>query len=424
MGRSRQPVRDHEASSCSSPEHNHAQPAEPEYSVVLHGGYGYGNLGDDLLMVSLYNLLLHGDGGRTIGITVPCDVDYIPRLVPEARVIRRDIPVHVGATSYIYGGGTQWYSFPGLCDQSPNATPAECTPPAEQGRLLAACRVARRFAGRARRRLRGGMHTPRHDEVPQFGVAYGQALAVGVGIGPFLVGGEDEVRDTLRGCEWVAVRDAASLQYCRQWGLDQAYLGADVCFIHELWTSANVSHLNAMRGARDVLVVVRDWQHSREGWAYMESLPYAVRLLRRDGVRVTYCAFSKLREGDYVRRLVESGEDVLVWNPDGPESPESFALRLSQFSLVVSARYHGVVIASVLGVPSVAVEVEPKLALVSEALADGCQLWPQPFDPVLLKRLVTAGLREADRRRDVLGRAVADQRRMGLKMIDRLKERL
>ena len=67
-----------------------------------------------------------------------------------------------------------------------------------------------------------------------------------------------------------------------------------------------------------------------------------------------------------------------MWNPYR-DRIESFLGFLSSYDLFVTARYHGAIFASILRKPVVAIEIENKLALVSELLKVGSRLWAYPF---------------------------------------------
>ena len=81
--------------------------------MLVNGGYGLGNLGDDALMVAFLNSLT-AISNREIGITYSGNADtYLSRMVPDVRLIQREAAFNYPATYYIYGGGTIWHSFPG-----------------------------------------------------------------------------------------------------------------------------------------------------------------------------------------------------------------------------------------------------------------------------------------------------------------------
>ena len=114
-------------------------------------------------------------------------------------------------------------------------------------------------------------------------------------------------------------------------------------------------------------VIVRDWGHNHEGNSYTEPLFRTIDSLRREGKTVEFISFSATSDGEWIKRLKDRNEFITVWNPES-ESISSFLGFLSKYDLFITARYHGAVFASILRKPTVAIEIEKKLALVSDLL--------------------------------------------------------
>lgn len=386
---------------------------DTRFDVLLYGGYGYGNFGDDALMVAAYNVLRGFLPERDIGISYAGKGDYLSGLVPQARTVRRDIQGKATATLLVYGGGTQWYSFPG---RPPVRTPYT------QLRLL---------AGETRQALWKAVTGAKSTAVaPPPGPLRGDltivaetAAALGVGLGPFLCGGTDKAVRQLSPCRFVAVRDAASVEHCEALGLRNVRLGTDLCFLHEYWHGKDLPG-RRVEGSmpKRVCVMVRDWPHTREGGAYVGPLMQAVRTLRKGGRDVTYCAFSDDCDRDMLGLLGQMNEDVLVWNPRRFSSLAEFAARLASFDLVVSTRYHGLVVSSVLGIPGIAIEVEPKLTQAAKSLSCGYDLWPQPFDPKALVDAVDRAFRSLAQRQAQVVEGVRKNRTVALHMVEAFKD--
>jgi len=80
-----------------------------------------------------------------------------------------------------------------------------------------------------------------------------------------------------------------------------------------------------------------------------------------------------------VSLLHEKHEDILCWDPY-TMTLDDFTRRLSEYDLLIAARAHGVIIGAALGIPSIAIVIEPKLRLVCERLTGGTEMWCPPFD--------------------------------------------
>ena len=59
---------------------------------------------------------------------------------------------------------------------------------------------------------------------------------------------------------------------------------------------------------------------------------------------------------------------------------ENFYIRLSQFDLVITARFHGAVFASMMNIPFITIEVEQKLRMIAENYSGGAYVWTSKFD--------------------------------------------
>ena len=388
--------------------------SDNRFDVLLYGGYGYGNFGDDALMVAAYSVLRGLLPQRDIGISYAGKGDYLSGLVPRAKTVRRDAPGEITASLLIYGGGTQWYSFPG---RPPARTPYK--------RLRGLAGEAKRALLRAvaGAKARPAVPVPPAPFLGDLAIVADTAAALGVGLGPFMCGGTDKAIRQLSPCRFVAVRDAASLDHCEALGLRNVRLGTDLCFLSEHWCGSDLPGRQAERqSTRRICVIVRDWPHSKEGSAYLGPLVRAVRALRKGGMAITYCAFSDDCDRESLGLLAKMNEDVLVWNPRRFGSLTEFAARLATFDLVVSARYHGLVVSSVLGIPGIAIEVEPKLAQAAKSLSCGYDLWPQPFDPKMLADAVDQAFRSLAQRQSQVADGVRKNRSLALDMVEAFRD--
>jgi polysaccharide pyruvyl transferase WcaK-like protein len=322
--------------------------------IVLRGNYGAANLGDDALAVAACHVV-----GRRFpldAIALTCrDSSYIDLLVPGVVPVDRAF-AGARAELLVFGGGTQFYSFP-------LTARGRRVPPSGSGAWLAW--QASRIREWCSRRLPGQANH------------FGHACALGVGVGPFVPGSSKEraARRALRSMEFVAVRDAVSLAQCESWNVRSPLLRTDLCFLPGLWARRDAPAPDA--GSKSIGVVVRDWPHDTVGSQYMAPLRSAVRALRADGLNVTYILFST-DDVEWRRTLSGDGEDVLSWDPR-TSTIEAFLSRLAAFDALISARYHGVVFATLLAKPVICIEIEQKLRAAATALADNCVLWPQPF---------------------------------------------
>jgi polysaccharide pyruvyl transferase WcaK-like protein len=339
---------------------------------ALIGGYGHGNLGDDALMLANVAVLSEriGKGDITVFIRQPApEHEYTRRWLPNCNVQSIEQGEKICCENVIYGGGTMFRSFPGirkniLWRAKELAEKCVANPSGAVWRVL-------------RKKLSAGSY-PKISAEHSFGL--------GIGIGPFMNNGSkiQQAKRAFQHCEYLSVRDSCSRYLCKRWNIDSAVLRADLCFCPELWGRTKKRTIDC-RKLRNIGVIVRQWRHTKEGASCKHPLMEAVSQLRKDGCKVKYIFFQE--EPSWDAELSGMEEDVLAYSPH-ESSVNEFVESLEQFDLIITARAHGAIFAATLGIPSICIEIEPKLRYICEAFGDAGKLWQQPFDKSQLLSLV------------------------------------
>ncbi len=325
-------------------------------TVAIKGGYGLGNFGDDALMVAAYEIAKRVFGSQSI-VLLCHDASYIQRLIPGAKVVSISV-----ADILLYGGGTQFYSF-----QLSKA-----------GRIGPFSKIVRNL--KKPDHLVQKMYHKLRQALVHLEFSPKQ-VAIGIGLGPFVENSHElsRAKKLFTRMDFVTTRDIYSYNLCKTWGTNNLSLCSDLCYLPDLWKAclSNCS-TGTTSSIKKVGVIVRDWPHSYEGQIYAAPLFKVVSELRRGGKKVGFICFSKRNDSGWIKRLEDKHEYVTVWNPER-DSISSFLGLLSGYDVFITARYHGAVFASIIAKPTVCIEIEQKLALVSELLGDGARLWTYPF---------------------------------------------
>jgi len=367
------------------------------YDIILYGGYGLGNFGDDILMVSFLNSLHQVAPQSTMAISVVVDNrDYLANFAKGIDILDRNLSARVHCKALIYGGGTQWYSFP-------NTT---ADPHNDEFRPVEAIK----------RIVKAGRQTTRRETPERQQLIAESQLALGIGIGPFLAGNQKKTLRELRKCDYIGVRDPKSLEWCNDHNLKQTRLRADICYADEYWKSSAVQKAYRNNAPR-IGIVARDWNHTDEGSRYLPALIEAGKELTRRGYEVRYLIFSKLRELQTMALLDAAKDNYAVWEPKELSDIDEFLGQMAACDLIISARYHGIVAAATLGIPTIAIELEQKLSLVSRLLAPGCVLWNQPFSRDQLLEQVETALVEKDIRAEAMAANALLQKKLAAQLI-------
>jgi len=357
----------------------------PETIAAIEGGYGYANLGDDVLMLSAVSCLLQRFSLDQISIPIVPGGEYVTQWLPECRVLLRNQQCRT--QHLLYGGGTLFFSF------STNSC-----------KLIKRAAHAVRLIRNPLRLYHRLLHGPQKPIMPLFKAE--NCYALGIGLGPFEnVEKEEIAKNSLKDCEYIAVRDTESAAVCRSWGIHHVVQGADLCFASRLWTMGHALQPELHEHVRRIGFVVRDWKHTSASRILSRNIPIAVDLMAKLGFKITYILFQN--DNEWKNKLKGGQWPVLAYDP-WSETPVEFCKRMCDCDLIISSRAHGAMLASLLGIPSICVGIEPKLQLLSEILGMTA-LWSAPFDPLELIELVKKDAEDIKRKSREIRYVVARQ---------------
>jgi hypothetical protein len=330
------------------------------------------------------------------------DASYVRRILPGIKVAAKmDKRSRESADIRLYGGGTQFFSYPLTAPK----------PLWSWSTVVRNLKHPARIPANLLRKIREiGYHTNRAQKL----------AAIGVGVGPFIENSWwlEQTRELFRRMEYVAVRDIQSYRLCRAWGCKNLSLRSDLCYLPGLWQALEADSCRRGNGGlQRIGVIVRDWHDTHEGDSYAEPLFRAADALRCGGKRVDFISFSATFDVQWNRRLNDRHESLIAWDPER-ENISAFLEFLSSYDLFITARYHGAVFASLLRKPTVVIEIDNKLALVSELLGDGARLWAYPFDVDQCLEGVAELERNYARSVECLDEVVETQARLATKMVD------
>ena len=326
-------------------------------SIIIRGGYGYSNFGDDALLYVLFRFLKENLPDASISLACPA-AQYIENLLGQ--------PVTFSTTEskcdfFILGGGTQFYWFPFDGKQSSLSK-----------RILTEIKSPQVLFGKIQNRLLKTRPNFKHSNPNAE-----RQIALGIGIGPFSANKEAETqaRSMLSQFDHVVVRDIKSISYCDSWNFHQHSLGADICYFPDFYKIEETANT---RAPNNVAVVLRDWEHTVEGNKYCEQIELAVKQMRQNGLTVTYVLFAEAQDRYWKSWLGKRNETPLVWQP-GKETVSSFMENLNTFDFFVTARYHAAVFGAILNKPAICINIDEKLKLASQLLIPDLPIWNPPF---------------------------------------------
>lgn len=372
--------------------------------LKLIGAFGERNFGDDLLLDAAARLIAGALPVRRLGVaaTVPQQSGYIRRIVPGAHIVARVRPLPARWDAEIFAGGNQFYSFP-----------------AGRGDVGAGGTLARM---RARLRDEGAAHFLARHALRRL-LPAPRGFAVGIGIGPFEHGNEAASRRVVAGLERIWIRDERSKADLMRWGLDNYSEGADLCFASGALRVPARAAADDTRAPRRIGVVMRGWDYRTAGARYEETLIALVGQLRAGGCEVSLFAFCEPADRAVIEGLRRCGEAIAVWDPETMTVADYLSC-LKDCELLLSTRFHGVVVAALLGVPVIGLALDPKVRGLCARLGLGDFVWDGVFDPEKLRALLRDAAEQRGAMRARMAQAVRIERLRADAMLAEVIEQL
>ncbi|MBB1389975.1 polysaccharide pyruvyl transferase family protein, partial [Shewanella sp. SG44-6] len=298
-------------------------------NIVIEGAYGESNFGDDALLKVIYRELKDFLELKNYEVTICSKMTSLKYpvvdLCDEKVVTPKNNIDWTKVDSVIYGGGTQFYSFEN-----------------EKSKLS----IIKHYLTNPKELYSRLTRRQNESELEKH--------FVGVGIGPFE--GKNKIEDfeyVLSDNKSLFVRDLVSYSYAEKLKLNNVKLYTDICFLE------NYSHLHRTRKfTKKVAIILRDWNHNSNN-VRPQDLEHVVSQLLEKNIEVEYVLFGhdiqleqelKARDLDYI------SYDLNL------SSFDDFIKNLASYDLIVTSRYHGLIYGLLLGIPSIVINIEPKLS--------------------------------------------------------------
>lgn len=311
--------------------------------IKVSGAYGATNFGDDLLMCLFEKYLIYNIQNVDINFVGQYIKDY-----PKKMLIKSTFGDDKFEEDwFIYGGGTQFFSFQSHEKRDwIKLLVRICLDPS-----IVLKKIQYYLKNNSRKNI----------------------AFIGFGLGPFNNNLEkiQFVKEKLSSANFVSVRDEISLNYCKEWGI-HAYFGADIAY--SSYFDYKLPSNLVKNSKKKIGIIVRDWVWDDSGKGYFDPIwnLYKGNTFDYD---FQFIVFAPYKDPYWMNKL--KNENVLVWNPD-KFSIQDFLDLLSSFDAFISARFHGSIIAAILGKPVISIGIEPKLENLILDL-EQVSLWKKPF---------------------------------------------
>lgn len=369
--------------------------------VYIRGAYGPGNLGDDILMVCVINILKKRfkESDIAVGVDHPQIAKNFNRHIKWLH-----IKEPVKADLVVLGGGGQFFSFIPPVNK---AAPA----PSKLARIRKSIRaqtdlkstLLRLYVG-----LRGGVDK----------IYFHQRLAAFcIGLGPFDGGGKQLARavSVINRCDYISVRDGTSQQHCKTFGKSDVEVYTDPSLLSDLWISSKELNAAHLEKGKYLSFILRDWPHDAKGQQFIKAMVQAADALAKRGERVRLVSLYKERDQHLIDKY--NTFEWLCWDA-ALDTPETFMAKLIvESDVIISARAHGVLLPASLGYPTIAIEIENKLKKVHEMLPRGTTLISTP-DPDVMISTIGEFRKTKAQMADYLQQEIAQRSALAQKAVD------
>lgn len=351
-----------------NPSKRKREPSVNISKVYVRGAYGPGNLGDDILMQCVINILKtrFADAAIAVGVEHP---QVAKKINPFITWLHIKEPVI--ADLVVLGGGGQFFSF---------------TPPETKGigPWLSPSSLYKRISAQANLKsaflrmyvgMRGGVD---NIYIPR------RLAAFCIGLGPFERSGKQLERavNVINRCDYISVRDGTSQQHCTAFGRPGVRVYTDPTLLRDLWISSRELDATGLEKHKYLSFVLRDWPHDANGQAFIAAMVLAAHELSARGERVRLVSLYKERDQALIDKY--PAFEWLCWDASADTHDRFIAKWIVESDVIISARAHGVLLPAALGYPTIAVEIENKLNEVHQMLPRGTQLVSVPDPGVMI----------------------------------------
>lgn len=306
--------------------------------VLVLGAYGDANIGDDLLLEMVIDLLLTNGFHSNKIIVAGRRSSYMSKLFDGIKVIKLARVRFVRSDYVILGGGTQFFSF--------------SSQPKIENRIKVYLKILFQDPIILYEILKSGFR-------PKLKVI---KIAMSIGLGPFYNQiSENRIKSKLSSFDQIFCRDSQSLFYCEKWGIS-AQLTADLC-LSDLFRQKYSNDHKFSAGSKKVIgIVLRDWIQNDNGEIInTKMLDY---ISENDDHIVKIFIFSKFKDSKLIGRIYESGlvgeENIHVWDPDTGDF-KTYLKTISFCDIIITTRYHAAIFALNYSIPAICLAIDPKL---------------------------------------------------------------
>lgn len=328
--------------------------------ILIQGYYGFGNLGDDLLLKVTHEFIKNSYPEAELFIfSNSTDNKYLEDFV-EGRFSIIDYSFRGHFDLIIHGGGGVHYDY-------------------NQGTLkdLVVNLLIKLFGYKSYLRIYKAYKRIKAKE----NITTSYRIGIGIGVGEFTKSSKVFSFNIviLAGYNHLFVRDSESyhqsLRYLKESSVKK---GADLAFATDFWRRGIPS--SKASDSRSLGIVLRRWDRDHDHIKKIKEIALGL----KSKYKITYFFFDKSYD-EPVLDLFQN-EITKIWDPFDLRF-EEFTKDLAAQDLIITSRFHGALIAAAFNIPSIAIAIEPKLKSVTDILPS-TRIIDLPIDGQQLEEMV------------------------------------
>lgn len=326
--------------------------------VYIRGAYGPGNLGDDVLLVCMVNIIKEVVHPSNIYVGVE-NVTLAKKLNLGVNILHYKVPLKVDVV--IYGGGGQFFSF----KNSKKAYEKDSF----FARLTYFISQNRNPYYALKRLIYSKDPTVVENLLKTKYVA-----SYSIGIGPFETKGKGFQRLTKFAsvAEFVSLRDSKSLSLFKNFFPENKLpiLTTDPSFNSNDWYIEQIHNMSD--DIYDYTYIIREWPYSEIGRTMIANMITSCRNKQKEGFKVRLISLFN----EYDKKIIDANNDVewLVYDLNNLGMNDFLYELVNNSKYIISARAHGVWLPAILGKPVLSIGIENKLEQVANSLGGGSHL--------------------------------------------------
>ena len=331
--------------------------------ILLKGFYGFGNFGDDLLMLVFHRMLkehfpqsdivvFSNASKNNIDFKAQNNYNHYIKTVLQSN----DVDVKIIDWTYkghfdmvIDGGGGVYfdYSVAGTVKKIINKFVSFFSPES----IFSSEKILRKVMHKESR------------------LSFDRRYAIGTNIGPFSTDSKRflSLYSLLGSVDAFLLRDTESIEYLEHFGHKGfADVISDVVFCPTYLPE--ISKTNVRTKLKTVGIVIMNWKG--QGKAYLAELEMFVKQIEPKGYACRFFAFSELDDASLQEGFTYP---ITCWKPN-EMMISSYLQKLAEVDLMISMRFHGLVVATAMGMPSIGIGINPKIIDFSNQASTCCKL--------------------------------------------------